>query len=138
MSAENFNGASEPMRAIRDLISACEGIFGDDNGEQVILSRAQEGFETLRKLFGDNRLAEDTAFGAMIEPPLPLPDQEGRLQNSPPGCKKVRDVVMALLKLPMAADFQVDDGEEFRDFTIEYITDDTDPAEPQLVVIKPE
>jgi hypothetical protein len=66
--SEEFDGAREPMRALRDLINACEGIFGDDNGEQAILSRAQAGFDSLRKLFGDTRLAEDTAHGPMIEP----------------------------------------------------------------------
>jgi hypothetical protein len=129
-NGDDFDGAREPMRALRDLISSCEMVFGDDNGEQDILRRAQDGFTTLRKLFGDNRLAEDTAFGSMREPPLPLPDQ-------PPGCKKVRDVVITLLKQPMDADIQVDDGEEFRDFTIERVTSD-DPDEPQLVAIKPE
>lgn len=134
---ETFDGAREPMRALRDLISAAEaaGWVGDDD----ILSRARDGFTTLRNLFGDNRPADQIAdLEAMIEPPLPLPDQPDRLQNSPPGCKKVRDVVIALLKLPMHADFQVDDGEEFRDFTIEHVVRETAPGDAQLVVIKPE
>src|SRR4051812_40634656 len=85
-----FDGAREPMRALRDLIGLCEQTLWPDAEEDAIVSRAQAGFDSLRKLFGDTRLAEDSAFGPMIEPPLPLPDQ-------PPGCNKVRDVVIALL-----------------------------------------
>jgi hypothetical protein len=133
----DFDGRREPMRALRDLINLCEQTFPLENGgreEQEIIAQAQNGFTTLRKLFGDNRLAEDVAHGPMVEPPLPLPDQP----DLHPGCKKVRDVVIALLKLPMHADFQVDDGAEFRDFTIEHVVRETAPGDAQLVVIKPE
>jgi hypothetical protein len=126
---ENFDGAREPMRALRDLISACETVFGPDRHEQGILERAQDGLSALRKLFGDTRPAEEIAFAQMVEPPSFDPDHH-------PGCKKVRDAVIALMKLPMDADCQIDDGEELRDFTVDHVTDD-DPGEPQLVVIRP-
>ncbi|MDI1265010.1 MAG: hypothetical protein PS018_17305 [bacterium] len=64
----DFNGASEPMRAIRDLISACEAVFGPDAEEQGILARAQAGFTTLRGLHGDTRPAEDIGQADLREP----------------------------------------------------------------------
>lgn len=67
--AEPFNGAAEPMRAIRDLIVACETVFGgDDEYEQGYLNRARDGFTALRKLFDDSRPAEEIAEAEMIEP----------------------------------------------------------------------
>lgn len=66
--AEVFDAAAEPMRAIRDLIVACEVVFGADNGEEQILERARLGFDTLRRLFGDHVAAEDCAHGPMVEP----------------------------------------------------------------------
>lgn len=73
MMNDDFDGAREPMRAIRDLISACEGLFGADQTSVGALRRAQDGFATLGKLFGDERPAEDIGdvFGdvqPMIEP----------------------------------------------------------------------
>ena len=65
---QNFDASIEPMRAIRDLISACEGVFGADCGDDDILRRAQDGFTALRKLFGDNRPGEEIAFARMAEP----------------------------------------------------------------------
>jgi hypothetical protein len=66
-----FDPQQEPMRALRDLITACECIFGDDWGEQELLDRAREGFTALRARFGDNRPADQIAdTEAMIEPPL--------------------------------------------------------------------
>lgn len=70
LGGNDFDGAKEPMRALRDLINVCEGIFGDDNDEQAILRRAQDGFTTVRKLFGDSRPAEMIAFAAMLEPDI--------------------------------------------------------------------
>lgn len=72
-AVEEFNGAKEPMRALRDLIDFCEATMGSTHGgdpaEQAILARAQDGFTTLRKLFGDARLAEDiNRRDEMIEP----------------------------------------------------------------------
>jgi hypothetical protein len=64
----DFDGAAEPMRAIRDLISSCEGVFGADCDEDAILRRARDGFASLRKLFGDERAGEEIAEAAMIEP----------------------------------------------------------------------
>jgi hypothetical protein len=69
MTSDDFDGGREPMRALRDLISVCEGLFSTDPGEQALLSRAQDGFTALRALFGDTRPAdriEETA--AMPEP----------------------------------------------------------------------
>ncbi|EJN07916.1 hypothetical protein PMI42_07446 [Bradyrhizobium sp. YR681] len=69
--AEQFNGAAEPMRAIRDLISDCEcGAF--EKGNPDVLRRAQEGFTALRALHGDTRPAENIAFAAMREPDFVL------------------------------------------------------------------
>jgi hypothetical protein len=67
--AETFNGAAEPMRAIRDMIVLFEQhvLFIDD---QEYLDRARDAFTALRKLFGDERPAEDIADAAMIEPPV--------------------------------------------------------------------
>jgi hypothetical protein len=67
-AADDFDGSAEPMRAIRDLISACEAVFGADCGEDAILRRARDGFTTLRKLAGDERIGEEIAEAAMIEP----------------------------------------------------------------------
>lgn len=67
-TTDDFDGAAEPMRAIRDLISACEAVFGADCGEDAILRRARDGFGTLRKLFGDERAGEEIAEATMIEP----------------------------------------------------------------------
>lgn len=64
----DFDGAAEPMRALRDLISACEAVFGADNGEDQLLARAQAGFTTLRRLFGDTRTGEEIAFAETSEP----------------------------------------------------------------------
>jgi len=65
---DDFDATREPLRAIRDLINACEGVFGADCGEDEILRRAQEGFTALRKLFGDNRTGEQIAEAQMREP----------------------------------------------------------------------
>jgi hypothetical protein len=56
------------MRALRDLIVACECTFGADHGEQAILRRAQDAFTALRAEFGDTRPAEEIAEGEMHEP----------------------------------------------------------------------
>jgi hypothetical protein len=68
----SFNGAPEPMRALRDLIAVCEltmGVaHGGERAEQDILERAQDGFTTLREMF--TRLAEDIGdHEQMPEPP---------------------------------------------------------------------
>lgn len=63
--AETFNGDVEPMRAIRDLINACEVEFQHDKD---VLGRAREGFTALRKLFGDSRPGDEIADAAMMEP----------------------------------------------------------------------
>lgn len=71
MSIHDFNGAREPMRAIRDLITYCEVTSGACSaGELALLSRAQAGFTTLRRLHGDNRTGEEIAEAAMIEPQM--------------------------------------------------------------------
>jgi hypothetical protein len=64
---ETFDATREPMRAIRDLIAQCEltALFIDDF---EVLERAQVAFTALRKLFGDERPAEEIADAAMIEP----------------------------------------------------------------------
>ncbi|MGJ5000535.1 hypothetical protein ACQR10_04375 [Bradyrhizobium sp. HKCCYLRH2060] len=62
----DFDGAREPMRAIRDLIVCCEansGFEGVEPGSK--LARAQAAFTALH---GDTRPAEDIADAAMIEP----------------------------------------------------------------------
>lgn len=88
-----FDGAKEPMRALRDLINACELYFHDAPAEQETLRRAQDGFTALRKLFGDNRPGEEIADAVMIEPtaamltflgPISLADLE-RLKAGPLG-----------------------------------------------------
>ena len=71
----DFDGAREPMRALRDLINVCEVALGSDTfgpnpDEAAVLRRAQDGFSALRRLFGDHRLAEDVADNAMVEPEL--------------------------------------------------------------------
>jgi hypothetical protein len=71
---DHFDPTREPMRAIRDLIMLCELTISADHGgdaeEQAILECAQAGFTHIRKLFGDNRLAEQIAVGPMIEPDI--------------------------------------------------------------------
>ena len=67
---DSFDAKREPMRAIRDLISAVE-LSGDfQPGENVFLDRARDGFTALRKLFGDERPGEEIAAAAMIEPKI--------------------------------------------------------------------
>lgn len=61
----DFDASKEPLRALRDLIVACEMIFGGDNGEQRILDRAREGFTALRAHFGDHRPGEEIADGPL-------------------------------------------------------------------------
>ena len=51
---ESFDAAKEPLRAIRDLVRECEGIFDEDN-EQHVLERARVALAALRALFGDDR-----------------------------------------------------------------------------------
>jgi len=84
MTSDDFAATREPLRAIRDLISACEGVFGADVGEDALLRRAQDGFTSLRKLFGDNRPGEEIAFAAMLEPSeapiVPTPELLATLQ----------------------------------------------------------
>lgn len=65
---EHFNGASEPMRALRDLIALCELTMRTDAHQETILQRARDGFTVLRRVFGDERPAEEIADAAMIEP----------------------------------------------------------------------
>jgi hypothetical protein len=66
---EDFDAAREPMRAIRDLIVACESVFGADCGEDEILTRAQAGFSALRAEFGDMRPSDQIGeVAAMHEP----------------------------------------------------------------------
>jgi hypothetical protein len=65
---DTFDPTREPLRAIRDLISAVEVMSLVDREDEVILRRAQEAFGVLRKLFGDERPAEEIAYGPMIEP----------------------------------------------------------------------
>jgi hypothetical protein len=67
--AASFNGAAEPMRAIRDLISTCEAVLGDHNEDQAILERAQAGFTELRALFGDLRTGEQIADAQKMREP---------------------------------------------------------------------
>lgn len=67
-----FDATLAPLRAIRDLISACEMIFGADNGEQRLLERAQTGFAALRARFGDHRPNDAVAFEMPIEPAGPI------------------------------------------------------------------
>lgn len=64
-----FDPRREPMRALRDLIVACES--SDDFGlgaEATVLERAQSAFAMLRAIHGDTRPAEDVEAGPMIEP----------------------------------------------------------------------
>lgn len=63
--AGDFDGAREPMRAIRDLINDCEAAFNCDSD---VLQRAQAAFTALRALFGDNRPGEEIADAEMWEP----------------------------------------------------------------------
>lgn len=62
-----FNGAREPLRAIRDLIVFCEELVMTAD-ETAILERAQAALTTLRAIHGDARPAEDIAAGPMVEP----------------------------------------------------------------------
>ncbi|MDP1866962.1 MAG: hypothetical protein Q8L13_11565 [Bradyrhizobium sp.] len=64
----DFDGAREPMRALRDLIVECEGMIGAAGRGADVLRRAQDAFAALRARSGDIRPAEDIAFAAMIEP----------------------------------------------------------------------
>ena len=66
---ESFDAAKEPLRAIRDLVRECEGIFDEDN-EQHVLERARVALAALRALFGDDRPSEEVAYGPLIEPHL--------------------------------------------------------------------
>lgn len=70
ITADSFDGAHEPMRAIRDLISMCEAYRDIDPQDNAIIERAQAGFTTLRKLLGDDRPAEEIADGRMVEPQM--------------------------------------------------------------------
>lgn len=107
----SFDGTKELARALRDLIALCELTMGTGHDgiaeEQAILSRAQEGFTTLRNLFGDSRAAEDIAFAKMVEPPLPLPDQESRLQGLMAGKasrgQQSRLAALGLMLIPLIA-----------------------------------
>jgi hypothetical protein len=76
---ETFDATKEPLRAFRDLVAACEGIFGTDWPEEVaVLERAQTALATLRARYGDARPNEDVAFGPLIEPPtLRVASDEG-------------------------------------------------------------
>ena len=65
---DSFDAKREPMRAIRDLISACETVFGPHEYEQTILDRAREAFTVLRALHGDTRPGDAIADAAMREP----------------------------------------------------------------------
>ena len=70
MTRRTFDPQQEPMRALRDLITACE-MAGEDGPREDILDRAREGFTALRARFGDTRPADQNAdTEAMIEPPL--------------------------------------------------------------------
>jgi hypothetical protein len=64
----DFDGAREQMRALRDLISACEAVFGAHAYEQGVLARAQAGFTALRAMHGDTMPGELIAEAPMIEP----------------------------------------------------------------------
>lgn len=66
---EGFDGAREPMRALRDLIVACEAsdYFGL-GAEADMLDRARDAFAALRAEFGDKRPSEDIAEAVMHEP----------------------------------------------------------------------
>jgi len=66
-TAPDFNGAAEPMRALRDLINLVEATVFDAE-EEAIITRAQAAFTVLRALHGDARPAEEIAFAAMREP----------------------------------------------------------------------
>jgi len=68
---DTFDPTAEPLRAIRDLICFCEldDIACSTEGAEA-LDSAREAFTALRKLFGDQRLAEAIADGPMIEPDI--------------------------------------------------------------------
>lgn len=66
--SDNFDATKEPLRALRDLVVAAESIFDGDNGEGALLDRARDGLDTLRRLFGDARPADQVAYGPMREP----------------------------------------------------------------------
>jgi hypothetical protein len=86
-----FNGAREPMRALRDLIALCEltmGVaHGGERAEQDILERAQDAFTTIRELFGDTRLAED--IGDSEQMPEPSADFREAFQMTAGGLQYV-------------------------------------------------
>lgn len=67
-----FDGAREPMRALRDLIVICEATFTVDTGQIAALARAQAALTALRAIHGDTRPAEAIAEGHMREPDLTL------------------------------------------------------------------
>jgi hypothetical protein len=66
--SSDFDATREPMRALRDLIVACECIFGPGTEEQAVLRRAQDAFAALRAEFGDVRPSEAIAEAPMHEP----------------------------------------------------------------------
>ena len=67
-----FDASREPLRALRDLVVACEALGFDygfaDPADKAILARAQEGLTRLRYLFGDERAADAAAYGPLREP----------------------------------------------------------------------
>lgn len=72
--ADNFSGAAEPMRAIRDLISMCEMYRDIDPPDDTILERAQAAFTELRALFGDLRTGEQIADAQKMREPQSYED----------------------------------------------------------------
>jgi hypothetical protein len=60
-----YDPTREPLRAIRDLIEACEA---DGHMEGEALDNARAALAALRKIFGDDRPNEVLAFELPIEP----------------------------------------------------------------------